>query len=78
MPDPQKVRIRVYATQPTHKTLTALRQGPMIHVLDQDFNHRNEAFHEAYMIHTSTSLDVGPQQAELGASSSCSGRRSWR
>jgi arginine decarboxylase len=74
LPDPQQVRIRVYATQSTHKTLTALRQGSMIHVFDQDFNHRNEeAFHEAYMTHTSTSpnyqilasLDVGRQQAEL-------------
>ena len=26
LPDPTKVRIRVYATQSTHKTLTALRQ----------------------------------------------------
>jgi arginine decarboxylase len=74
LPDPQKVRIRVYATQSTHKTLTALRQGSMIHVFDQDFNHRNEeAFREAYMTHTSTSpnyqilasLDVGRKQAEL-------------
>jgi arginine decarboxylase len=30
-----QVRIRVYATQSTHKTLTALRQGSMIHVRDQ-------------------------------------------
>jgi arginine decarboxylase len=27
LPDPEQVRIRVYATQSTHKTLTALRQG---------------------------------------------------
>jgi arginine decarboxylase len=74
LPDPKAVRIRVYATQSTHKTLTALRQGSMIHVFDQDFNRRNEeAFHEAYMTHTSTSpnyqiiasLDVGRQQVEL-------------
>src|SRR5439155_2172860 len=74
LPDPEKVRIRVYATQSTHKTLTALRQGSMIHVFDQDFSHRNEeAFREAYMTHTSTSpnyqilasLDVGRQQVEL-------------
>jgi arginine decarboxylase len=56
MPDPERVRIRVYATQSTHKTLTALRQGSMIHVYDQDFETLNEAaFHEAYMTHTSTS-----------------------
>ena len=30
--------MRVYATQSTHKTLTALRQGSMIHVFDQDFS----------------------------------------
>jgi len=74
LPNPEAVRIRVYATQSTHKTLTALRQGSMIHVFDQDFNRRNEeAFHEAYMTHTSTSpnyqiiasLDVGRQQVEL-------------
>src|SRR5215475_3600666 len=74
MPDPEKARIRVYATQSTHKTLTALRQGSMIHIFDQDFNYRNEeAFHEAYMAHTSTSpnyqilasLDLGRRQAEL-------------
>ena len=74
MPDPDKVRIRVYATQSTHKTLTALRQGSMIHVYDQDFRSKvEEAFHEAYMTHTSTSpnyqilasLDVGRRQVEL-------------
>jgi arginine decarboxylase len=67
-------RVRVYATQSTHKTLTALRQGSMIHVWDQDFKDKaEEAFHEAYMTHTSTSpnyqilasLDVGRRQVEL-------------
>ncbi len=74
MPDPEKARVRVYATQSTHKTLTALRQGSMIHVWDQDFKDKaEEAFHEAYMTHTSTSpnyqilasLDVGRRQVEL-------------
>lgn len=74
MPDPDKVRVRVYATQSTHKTLTSLRQGSMIHVHDQDFRDEVEqAFHEAYMTHTSTSpnyqiiasLDVGRRQVEL-------------
>lgn len=73
-PDPDKVRVRVYATQSTHKTLTALRQGSMIHVYDQDFNAKvEEPFHEAFMTHTSTSpnyqilasLDVGRRQVEL-------------
>ncbi len=67
-------RVRVYATQSTHKTLTSLRQGSMIHVNDQDFKGEVEAsFHEAYMTHTSTSpnyqiiasLDVGRRQVEL-------------
>jgi arginine decarboxylase len=74
MPDPEKVRVRVYATQSTHKTLTSLRQGSMIHVNDQDFRGQVEqAFREAYMTHTSTSpnyqiiasLDVGRRQVEL-------------
>jgi arginine decarboxylase len=74
LPDPDKVRVRVYATQSTHKTLTSLRQGSMIHVHDQDFKGEVEqAFHEAYMTHTSTSpnyqilasLDIGRRQVEL-------------
>jgi len=71
---PPDARIRVYATQSTHKTLTSLRQGSMIHVNDMDFKGEVEqAFHEAYMTHTSTSpnyqiiasLDVGRRQVEL-------------
>ena len=74
MPDPARARVRVYATQSTHKTLTALRQGSMIHVYDQDFDQKvAEAFHEAYMAHTSTSpnyqilasLDLGRRQVAL-------------
>lgn len=74
VPDPAKARLRVYATQSTHKTLTSLRQGSMIHVFDQDFSeHNRESFREAYMTHTSTSpnyqilasLDVGRRQVEL-------------
>lgn len=74
IPDPAKARLRVYATQSTHKTLTSLRQGSMIHVYDQDFASSNrESFREAYMTHTSTSpnyqilasLDIGRRQVEL-------------
>ncbi|MBS1675592.1 MAG: ornithine decarboxylase [Actinobacteria bacterium] len=73
IPSPD-ARIRVYATQSTHKTLTALRQGSMIHVYDQDWAVEAEyAFHEAFMTHTSTSpnyqilasLDLGRRQVEL-------------
>ncbi|MEY4996642.1 MAG: hypothetical protein RLY59_46 [Actinomycetota bacterium] len=74
IPDPEKTRIRVYATQSTHKTLTSLRQGSMIHLWDQDFTYlSHESFHDAYMTHTSTSpnyqilasLDIGRRQVEL-------------
>lgn len=74
IPDPARARLRVYATQSTHKTLTSLRQGSMVHVFDQDFEHLNEeAFRESYMTHTSTSpnyqilasLDIGRRQVEL-------------
>ncbi len=73
-PDPARARVRVYATHSTHKTLTSLRQGSMIHVYDQDFALKvAEGFHEAYMAHTSTSpnyqilasLDLGRRQAAL-------------
>jgi arginine decarboxylase len=73
-PDPAKARVRVYAAQSTHKTLTSLRQGSMIHIFDQDFEQKvAEAFHEAYMAHTSTSpnyqilasLDLGRRQVAL-------------
>lgn len=74
MADPMDVRVRVYATQSTHKTLTSLRQGSMIHVYDEDFEQQaSAAFNEAFMTHTSTSpnyqiiasLDVGRRQVEL-------------
>ena len=74
LPDPDKVRIRVYATQSTHKTLTSFRQGSMIHIWDEDFVKKSEAsFHEAYMTHTSTSanyqilasMDAGRRQVEF-------------
>lgn len=74
MADPDRVRVRVYATQSTHKTLTSLRQGSMIHVYDEDFEQKVSAsFHEAFMTHTSTSpnyqiiasMDVGRRQVEL-------------
>lgn len=72
LPDPDKVKIRVYATQSTHKKLSAMRQGAMIHIHDEDFKRKaEEMFHEAYMTHTSTSanyqllasLDIARRQA---------------
>ncbi len=74
LPDPDKVRIRVYSTQSTHKTLSSFRQGSMIHIWDEDFQRKTtDAFHEAYMTHTSTSpnyqilasLDAGRRQVQF-------------
>ena len=68
------VRVRVYATQSTHKTLSSFRQGSVIHIFDEDFEAKNEnSFHEAYLTHISTSpnyqilasLDAGRRQAEF-------------
>ncbi|MEB2782309.1 aminotransferase class I/II-fold pyridoxal phosphate-dependent enzyme [Algoriphagus sp. C2-6-M1] len=74
LPDPDKVRIRVYSTQSTHKTLSSFRQGSMIHIWDEDFLRKTEnTFLEAYMTHTSTSpnyqmlasLDAGRRQVQF-------------
>ncbi len=74
MPDPDKVRIRVYSTQSTHKTLSSFRQGSMIHIWDEDYRKKSEnTFLEAYMTHTSTSpnyqmlasLDAGRRQVQF-------------
>ena len=74
LPDPEKVRIRVYSTQSTHKTLSSFRQGSMIHIWDEDFRKKSEnSFLEAYMTHTSTSpnyqilasLDAGRRQVQF-------------
>jgi arginine decarboxylase len=74
MPDPEKVKIRVYATQSTHKTLSSFRQGSMIHIWDEEYSRRvADNFQEAYMTHTTTSanyqilasLDAGRRQVEL-------------
>ncbi len=74
LPNPDLVKIRVYATQSTHKTLSSFRQGSMIHIWDEDFRRKSETtFLEAYMTHTSTSpnyqmlasLDVGRRQTQF-------------
>jgi arginine decarboxylase len=73
LPDPDKVRIRVYETNSTHKSMSALRQGSMIMVWDEDFHHVEGPFEEAFFTHTSTSpnlqiiasLDVARRQMEL-------------
>jgi arginine decarboxylase len=74
LPDPDKVKIRVYATQSTHKTLSAFRQGSMIQIWDEEFSRRvADSFLESFMTHTTTSanyqilasLDAGRRQVEL-------------
>ncbi|MFA6064110.1 MAG: hypothetical protein WC736_16090 [Gallionella sp.] len=70
-PDPNLVQLRVYATQSTHKTLSAFRQASMIHVADVRFNQAR--FFDAFRIYTSTSpnyqiiasLDIARRQAAL-------------
>ena len=73
-PDPEKVKIRIYSTQSTHKTLTALRQGSMIHIYDHQYSSSTkDAFLDAYRCHTSTSpnyqiiasLDIARRQIQL-------------
>ena len=73
IPDPAKVRLRVYQTNSTHKSMSALRQGSMILVKDVDYYKVEEQFHEAVFTHASTSpnqqliasLDVARRQMEL-------------
>lgn len=74
MPDPDQVRVRAYSTQSTHKSLSSLRQGSMMHVYDQDYERLVAAnLNEAFFTHTSTSpnyqilasLDLARRQLEL-------------
>lgn len=71
--NPDKVRIRVYQTNSTHKSMSCLRQGSMVLVKDQDYHTVEEQFHEAVFTHASTSpnlqiiasIDVARRQMEL-------------
>jgi arginine decarboxylase len=73
IPDPRKVKVRVYQTNSTHKSMSALRQGSMLLVKDVDFHTVEAQFHEAVFTHASTSpnqqliasLDVARRQMEL-------------
>jgi arginine decarboxylase len=73
LPDPDKVRLRVYESDSVHKSMSSLRQGSIIVVADQDFHTVEASFKEAYFTHTSTSpnlqiiasLDVARRQMEL-------------
>ena len=73
IPDPRRVRLRVYQTNSTHKSMSAFRQGSMLLVKDVDFHDVEAQFHEAVFTHASTSpnqqliasLDVARRQMEL-------------
>jgi arginine decarboxylase len=73
LPNADKVRLRVYQTNSTHKSMSCLRQGSMVLVKDQDYHTVEEQFHEAVFTHASTSpnlqiiatLDVARRQMEL-------------
>jgi arginine decarboxylase len=73
IPDPRKVKLRVYQTNSTHKSMSSLRQGSMVLVGDEEFAAHEQAFKEAVFTHASTSpnlqiiatLDVARRQMEL-------------
>jgi len=73
LPDPDKVRLRVYESDSVHKSMSSLRQGSIIVVADQDFHTVEASFKEAFFTHTSTSpnlqiiasLDVARRQMEF-------------
>jgi arginine decarboxylase len=73
LPDPRKVRLRVYQTHSTHKSMSAIRQGSMVLVKDVDYHTVAGQFREAVFTHASTSpnqqliasLDVARRQMEL-------------
>jgi arginine decarboxylase len=73
LPDPDRVRVRVYETESVHKSMSALRQGSIVVVADQDFHTVEAAFKEAFFTHTSTSpnlqiiasIDLARRQMEL-------------
>jgi arginine decarboxylase len=73
IPDPRQIRLRVYQTNSTHKSMSAIRQGSMLSVKDVDFHTVEAQFKEAVFTHASTSpnqqliasLDVSRRQMEL-------------
>lgn len=73
LPDPDKVRLRVYESDSVHKSMSALRQGSIVVCMDQDFHTVEPMFKEAVFTHTSTSpnqqiiasLDLARRQMEL-------------
>src|SRR5262245_46554145 len=54
VPDPRKVKMRVYQTNSTHKSMSSLRQGSMVLVGDEDFHKHEQPFKEAVLKHAYT------------------------
>ncbi len=73
IPDPHRMKLRIYQTNSTHKSMSALRQGSMLLVKDIEFHTVEAQFREAVFTHASTSpnqqliasLDVARRQMEL-------------
>src|SRR4249920_2450684 len=73
IPDPRQIKLRVYQTNSTHKSMSAIRQGSMLAVKDVEFHTVEQQFKEAVFTHASTSpnqqliasLDVSRRQMEL-------------
>jgi arginine/lysine/ornithine decarboxylase len=73
LPDPDKVKIRVWEVNSTHKSMSALRQGSLIAVWDDDWHKVVGQFEEAFFTNTTTSpnaqiiasLDIARRQMEL-------------
>ncbi|PDT75662.1 decarboxylase [Bradyrhizobium sp. C9] len=73
IPDPRQIRQRVYQTNSTHKSMSAIRQGSMLAVKDIELHTVEAQFKEAVFTHASTSpnqqliasLDVSRRQMEL-------------
>ena len=73
IPNPAKMKIRVYETDSVHKSMSCLRQGSIVAVKDDEYEKHISAFREAVFIHASTSpnaqiiasIDVARRQMEL-------------
>src|SRR5438128_12597729 len=58
LPDPDAVKLRVYATTSAHKSLSCFRQGSYIMVNDDCWETTQVPFKEAFFTHTSTSANL--------------------
>jgi arginine decarboxylase len=73
IPNPRQIRLRVYQTNATRKSMSAIRQGSMLSGKDVEFHTVEQQFKEAVFTHASTSpnqqliasLDISRRQMEL-------------